>query len=210
MPGGTGKGVPPPWHSVPLMRDGANIAILCPGPSLTATWLEHLPTVAEPYATILGVNSVVEACHLDWWVFADADTFPYYQPYRDHRPHCFTLRAMLDRLLGHRKGGPVVIERVKQFQFLCEDQFAVDLLDESDWKTLSMCMAIVLATELLQAGRIDCYGADWRGSAQWDGPQRTPISGGRTEYRWQNEQHKWGILSDWTAAKGVALRRVLP
>lgn len=185
-----------------MSRNAGRFAVLCPGPSLALTFLRHLPEVVASYGVFVGVNRAVEAFPCDWWVFNDVQAFGFIRPQR--RPNIFTLaptRRCIENDERHRVAAV-------GFQWFDDRECNSDCPTDLHWRQYSMTMALVLC-EKFNAGHIDIFGCDWSGSHDWDGPDQSPISGGRSDYRWQNEMHHFSVLEGWLRKRGVSVQRVL-
>lgn len=186
-----------------MSAGNARFAVLCPGPSLARTFLHHLPEVAGSYGLFVGVNRAVEAFPCDWWAFNDVQAMSFIMPQR--RPNIFSLATTKKLVFEDVR----LREPAFRHQWLDDLECNSDCPRDLEWRQYSMLMAIVLC-EKFGAGHIDIYGCDWSGEDDWDGPDRAPVRGGRTPYRWSNEIHYFSRLEGWLGGRGVTVRRVLP
>ena len=71
------------------------------------------------------------------------------------------------------------------------------------WEEHAGLAALVLAVNMQGVRRIDCYGVDMSGTADFtgeDGP-------GRTERRWHEEREAWKVITSWAGVRGVTVER---
>jgi hypothetical protein len=164
--------------------------ILCTGPSL-AHYLEA--PVEQPNCSI-GVNQAVEARACDWWCFSDPEAFDWFNPLG--HPRIFTSRACLD-IITRRADIP-------RFDWTFHADIGTEAHSDWAWPNYSLTCALVLA-EHLGARTVEIYGCDWSGDRYFDGqPARRTHD---MRYRWKNEQHKYGMVTDWMARKGIEVKR---
>ena len=174
------------------MRDGPSIAILCPGPSLSG--FIAAPVTHDVY---IGVNLAAQGFPCVWWVFNDWQAFAEMPPLG--RPRLFTSNAVASRL--QLDNPPVTTE----WDWLTFEESETSCPSDPGWRYFSMTCAMVLA-EHLGAGAVTIYGCDWRGPVYFDGS--TPRRGTFHDYRWGNEEHKYGHVAAWLGRCGVGVTRV--
>lgn len=170
----------------------ADVAILCPGPSL-ASFLAA-PTQHELF---IGVNRAASAWPCQWWAFNDAEVFGWFRP--TGRPKIFTSNESFKRIEDKR--------RADHFRWTFYPAINTTCPSDPGWTNFSMTVAMVLA-EYLGARAITIYGCDWEGADDWDGP--ADYRHYRQEYRWKNEIHKVGHVIRWLESRGVSVERVVP
>lgn len=170
-----------------------SVAILCTGPSL-ATFLAS----PEAHDVYIGVNRAVEGYRCDWWVFNDSATLGYFEPIG--RPRVFTSAACAGRITMRAK--------FDEFEHTFFHEIGTSCRTDPGWDKFSMTCAMVLA-EHLGASLITIYGCDWEGSDDWCGPLLGAKSA-RSQYRWKNEQHKYGHVEGWLRSLGVDVVRKVP
>lgn len=176
------------------MREPAkSIAILCTGPSLAA-FLDR-PVAHD---VCIGVNRAVIAHQCDWWVFNDSASLDLIDPIG--LPRIFTSKACETRIENREKYG--------RFDHTYFTDIGTTCRSDPGWDRFSMTCAMVLA-EHLGASTLSIYGCDWKGSDDWCGPLLGAKSG-RSEYRWQNEIHKYGHVAKWLESRGVTVSRMEP
>jgi len=186
--------------------DPASAAVLCPGPSLAAV----TPETLAAYDALLGVNRAVERAPCHWWAMLDTHTFTFTRPV--NRPVLVSSRGTYRSLRAQRP-------ELADWPWLdCRWIDAAGGLHAVLWRKTSMTTAIVLAAEL-GARRIDVYGCDWEGEADWDGRtderynrgEDRPGEGGRTvEGRWTMERKLFAELKAALADRGCELERKRP
>lgn len=155
-----------------------NASVLCPGPGLVM-----YDDTRGPYDLTVGVNRAAGFTDCDLWVMLDARTFSMTAP----------------------RGRPVVICSADQWKIVLgahPEAAALAHLDHTrfpfskapvGWHTKGLTVAIV-AAYLRGARRIDCFGVDWTGLADWDGYH--VASQKRSAKRWDAEKDLYGDLVD--------------
>ena len=206
----------PDWTQGRICSDGAthgnptpspaSAAVLCPGPSLA----QVTPATLAPYPCLLGVNRGVEVHPCHWWSALDGHTYTFTRPV--NRPVLVCSRGTY---LGLRRPRPELAD----WPWLdCRWIDAAGGLHAVPWRKTSMTTAIVLAAEL-GAARVDVYGCDWDGEADWDGrmderynrgEDRTDAGGRVIEGRWTMERRLFADVRAALAARGVQLERKRP
>jgi hypothetical protein len=169
-----------------------NACVLCPGPSLG----RFLGDPSRPqYDLTIGVNRAVEAISCDYWVALDTCTFG----------------------LTMVVGKPMLVTGKGHYRQMCRRWPAAEEFEHLDlmglttkhlpsrWRTKSFLTAIVLAYTK-GATEIDCYGVDWKGSADFDG--RTFPEQKRTEKRWAKESRSFEELKAALRRRGVTVARM--
>jgi hypothetical protein len=143
---------------------------------------------------LIGVNRAATLHACDLWCIGDWQTFGMFKPLGDPR---VTTHADgwfgLVRKYGEQKKTPL----------LWND------LDGPDsrkcfWQCFSATAALVVAANL-RATRIDCFGCDMVGRADFDGV--VPASVNRDEDRWRRERVIWQQVADWLNGRGIELVR---
>jgi hypothetical protein len=177
-------------------------AVLCPGPSLANVRAADL----IEYDALLGVNRAVERAACQWWVALDAHTFGFTRPV--NRPVLVTSRGTYRSLRARTP-------ELADWPWL--DCRWVDPIGQHvvRWRKTSMTTAIVLAAEL-GAKRIDVYGCDWDGEADWDGrtdarynrgEDKAGPDGRTIEGRWTMERRLFAELAEALAGRGATVKR---
>jgi len=168
--------------------------VLCPGPSLAGLIGEP---IRERYDLIVGVNRAVELLECDYWVALDTRTFG----------------------ITNVSGKPILVTSSVHYRKMCQEWPRAREFEHLDhktlvqrklspgWSTKGLLTAVVLACAK-GATNIDCYGVDWKGTADFDG--KTFPRQKRTRKRWEKETRRFGQLSQALAKRGVMVRRVGP
>lgn len=172
-------------------------AILCPGSSL-----RNFPAAATgEYDFIIGVNRAVAHHPCDYWLFKDAYTATLCTPAGN--PILVSGHGQLIRLGRMARTLP----SLRGFQTLDYEPLELGGVFRaySTWKRFSSTLAVALA-EFLGAAVIDVYGADLRGSADWDGTANEKQR--RSETRWNLERDIFLRMTELLDSAGVTLRRI--
>lgn len=172
------------------MRSPRSIAILGCGRSLNA-WL----AAPVSHDVVIGLNRAASAYPCDYMVFTDHEAFQWYPPMGT--PILCTSAVALTRLQPHRGIG--------RYQKITHEQIAGDALEEYFWRNLSVTVAVVLADHLAGT-ELHLHGVDCVGIEDWDGA-RPPRPAGRSNHRWQNEEHRLGHLLAWAIKRGMDVTR---
>lgn len=167
-------------------------AILCPGPSV------GLYDAALPYDLTLAVNRAASIAPCDWWVMLDAHTFGETAP--------VGFPAILCSLSTRAQVRGQWPERAAEHEFRDKGDLPREHPECGPFMGLSFLTAIWLAVDL-GCQHIDCYGADWSGTADFDG--HTDARNNRKPDRWATEAEKYEQLEAQLAGRGVELFRVL-
>lgn len=149
--------------------------ILCPGPSLAATWPKHRPSV--PVDTVIAVNrAIVHEPSVDWWVAGDWPVLKAV-PGRPRRGIC----TQRDNIRMLESGG------------------IIPLVKRGDWNPVYVgwnelpvgCRYSIIAALGLASytghSMVFIYGDDKRGRADWDGTPGSDDPKARGEERWHME-----------------------
>ncbi len=156
-------------------------AILCPGPSLKA--LEVVPRVDLTIA----VNRAALTFACDWWAARD------YPMIRDNAAKVLAIRTTANDLRG----------RLNRFRVLATAEELNGWCPANLLGTLTALLALLFAAKE-GATRIDVYGADWKGTQDYDG---TEAGENRTDERWAKEAGLWQAACDWLSGRGVEVAR---
>ena len=160
-----------------------DVGILCPGPSLSG----FLKTPVG-HDLIIGVNRAATAYRCDWWVFGDPEAYREFTPIGS--PRIGTLARSFEAI------GPIEATVI--------DRLAIECPGEIRWQQFSLTAAMVLAQHL-GAARIVVYGADWRGTLDWDGTA-APV---RHKDRWASEAHRYEQVKTWLTRCNIRVVRVI-
>jgi hypothetical protein len=183
---------PPQTIPVGYGRSLRRIAVLCPGPSLL-TFKE-----LDAYDVRIGVNRAAEAVRCDYWVALDVHTagitLPQGQPVVVNTPD--THSQMCSEFpyvsrLGHMSLASLRLDCSKR--------------EPINWRRFGLTVAMVLGAQL-GADRVDCFGVDWHGQADFDGSRH--IRNRRSESRWQREQRLWCQVAGAMLELGIHVRRI--
>jgi hypothetical protein len=180
------------------------VAILCPGPSIRFFR-------GGAYSQLIGVNRAVLLYRCDWWAVSDRQIiFQAFDDGIDYQPKIFTRSDNKKHMAA--SGRPVVREYFNQ----CHKKWYEDPdlkprfqnvgEHKCNWPLFTATAAIVLAKRL-GAKQIDIYGADMRGTRDFDGFEGEGYN--RTEDRWDTERTILNRLTAWMADHGTTIRRVL-
>lgn len=166
-------------------------AILCPGPSLTATWPGE-----NKYDIVIAVNRAANIATANYWVTLDPRTWSISKPLGNPTIVCaknnYKLICRRDPLaechshLKH-KPGEIPSEVIR-------------------WPRFGATVALELSYRLA-ATEVDCYGVDMAGVADFDGYHDGKQV--RSAARWNGEREIWDALTDELTARGVKVRRFL-
>ncbi len=163
------------------------VAILCPGPSLVRTWpSEHV------YDCFLGVNRAVLAAPCDWWVAGD---WMYLKetPAQPRIGYC----TIADVIRHIREDALIPAERLSpSAQFVAWEDLPFQ-------RTYSTVAAFGLAAHL-GATRVDVYGDDKSGTADFDGREGENRGLGR----WEEELQATAAAIAFLAARNIPTRHI--
>ncbi len=167
-----------------------NAALLSCGDSLKAfnpSWLAW-------FDTSCAVNRVIDHLPCEWWSAIDStptgkDAKPC------NRPKLFTRgdqwpqwgRRHRDKFKGHK----------------LHEELGGGHTSNETWSQFSATSALWLLGSM--ATRIDCWGCDMRGTADWDGIEKPNYT--RNASRWAREQHYWHEAVYRLQSKGVEVIR---
>ena len=175
-----------------------NAAVVCPG--LTCSLFDE-----ANYDLVVAVNRAakrVPAC--DLWVCLDAWTFSWVCGHGWDSGRGTTL-VCGDQTFGIvRRKYPHLMEISEHFDHL--DHRRPDVWrPTANWQRFGVLVAIV---EAIRAGasRVDLWGVDWTGSADWDGFEHKKQH--RYESRFAKERKIIGELSREVGERGVVVRRI--
>jgi len=168
-------------------------AVLCPGPSLRETWLGR-----KRYDQVIAVNEAAAVIHEGWWLFHDAKAFRFSDA-ASHQLRLVSRASVLNRLAKD----PGLAAAIASFRGVYLADLFLPKRMPRDFSAMgASCLAVALG-----ATRIDMYGADWRGSASFDGCER----GIRDAERWAIEAAVMQSLFSWLHRRfSVCVRRILP
>lgn len=183
-------------------------AILCPGPSLARV----APETVAAYDARIGVNRAVLHVACEWWATLDGNLFSAAAGFTPpvNQPCLVCSRGTycsLRRVHTELQDWPWLDTR----QIDCPG----DPLHQLRWRKFSFTTAIVLAAKL-GARKIDCFGADMLGEADWDGhtdprnkrdETRTDAAGKVLQGRWPMERKIFAELAAVLAGQGVEVSR---
>ena len=178
-------------------------AVLCPGPSLVAY---PGPAAYTPGCRV-AVNRAAGRVASDFWICLDAHTFRWVQ-----------------EDFGGPVGSPVLVcEHSARNAIVSEYPSAAEMVHLSVreifpgpidgrvvWRPYGFAVAIVLAADLTappsgRPRRIDCWGIDWSGLADFDGFSHQSQKRGLD--RWAKDRRTFDRLAELLAAEGVRLER---
>jgi hypothetical protein len=143
----------------------------------------------------IGVNRAVERFKCDLWCFGDWQTFGMFRPLG--KPGVTT---SADSLFGLYKKFP----EAKRLPAVVWSELDGPERRLCNWPCFSATAALVVAANL-RATRIDCFGCDMVGRADFDGV--VPASVNRDEDRWRRERVIWQQVADWLNGRGIELVR---
>lgn len=168
-----------------------NAVLLCPGPSLAA--LDALP----PCDVSMAVNRAALRFHgIDWWATLDYPTVKWHKD-QVTAPNLLSIRQTITDLGC----------RLQQFrQILAFEDIADFCPPDLKAQTFSATAGLV-GLAYLGAKRIDVYGADWQGMADWDGKE---AGENRKDERWAREAYLWNGIVHYLAGQGVEVHRHAP
>ena len=175
-------------------------AIVAPGESLRF-WHGTMCgcKACVPYDLVLAVNRAILACwgECTHWVFLDAYTcqMAVNAGAGYLGPRCVTTLREWDLVCARYR-------YMKACQFVDRDRFE-KLPAELEWRVYTVTTAVAAAVEL-GARRIDCYGVDQKGTADWDG--FTDARQRRNPRRWERERRIWTAVCNHAAAIGIQMR----
>ena len=162
--------------------------LLCPGPSLS---VYRQP---EPRPLTIAVNRAALAYECDWWAAVD------YPMVKHNRRHVL--------------GAPALCSARQQFEKFREQhgcciedglwpKWRMPGINPTAYSLYSFSAAMVLALQL-GATRLEVFGADWRGTADYDGAQ---AGENRSDQRWENESRFFAEMSRFLGANGCEVIR---
>lgn len=171
-----------------------NAAILCMGESVRAFEPDDFEGL------LVAVNRAATKFRVDVWACGDID-----------------LHTSIDKVPEHVIGSPELLTAAVTAAYLrdhgtpwranvVEFESLRDYLDyaQLSWTLFTATAAIVYAASR-GATRIDCYGMDWKGEADFDGWAK---AGNRSPERWRLESGVFGAVVKTLAGMGVEVRRV--
>lgn len=160
-----------------------NVRLLCPGPSLN----DYDPEFADAPLPdkIIGVNRVPACFVCDVWAAKD---WP-------------LVRVMADSIIGVPLllTGADTREAVRRHGAWSMVEVPIAPDAPHQWDLFTSPMAAVWAA-MSGATRLDIYGCDLAGAADWDGTQAGER---RTEERWTREREIWRRVTAWIEGRGV-------
>src|SRR5688572_402783 len=170
------------------------IAILSPGPSLPQF-------SGAPDATTIGVNRAATLFACDWLAAIDYTLIEKYSSSFLGSPKWLTNQnsfehfARQDHPWGRREH--VTTDWLRR-NYLDTRQFS--------WTLYSFTSALVFAA-YLGATRVDIYGADFAGVADWDGEQPVDHPDMRNQQRWDGERKLYERIKGWMEQRGIEVVR---
>jgi len=174
------------------MMIDTNIAILCPGPSITM----YPQSDRSKYDLRIGINRGIGAYHCHYWVFLDFRAFTQMHSILSYRPGILTtpnIAQKIRRIDGHELYQIKVMERAT-------------ISDSIKWTRYSLIAAIVGSISTLGATSIDVFGADWNGDTDFDGEYTNRFN--RNPTRWQKESDMFDQIKDWAEYHGTIVNRI--
>jgi len=153
-------------------------AILCPGPSLPRFWLRPVRLPAE-YDMTIAVNRAAEAWPCDFWAYQDEVAAQIFEPLGLPK-HFDAIQTMAAQTIWN--------------------------ISLPDVHLSSIAGALFLA-EIKGARIIDVFGADFRGTADWDGPPKYKPN--RNAERWARTRKSFNSACERMRARGVTITRRL-
>lgn len=169
------------------------VAILCPGPSLVDDWWSN---DRDDYDVIIGVNRAVlfERCHI--WAAGDD----------------FTVTRVLRAAGSTIAGKPKILTRycahVKMRNTLAPDPLPFEVIEIDKTReqfkrsvpprcfSYSATMSVCYSFFVIKASRVDVYGSQLQGTADFDGGQDPDTEERRNDGRWHIERKLWKALHD--------------
>lgn len=183
----------PSWAT--LKPAGRKIAVLCPGPSLRT-----FPAVRHRYDLRIGVNRAVGHVPCDYWVMLDAPVFERVCPLGF--PRVMSPMSQWREVLGKAS----LSAAARKHQHMVPESVRASLPREVvRWESWSSTAAVALAYHM-GATRIDCYGMDWEGKADFDGA--THPTDCRDADRWRRERKCFIEMRVALGQRGVKLARI--
>lgn len=167
------------------------VAIYNPGPSM--------PRMAPACDYFIGVNRAANAHRCDAWACGD---LPAVVKWADLTIGSPTLLTAANTVVDLRQRGFAWRGKVVEFDALN------DVLDPAaiNWHFLTALAAVVYAASL-GATTIDVYGADWSGTADWDGVQ---AGQNRSPDRWAKERELFDAIAAEFLERGITVERNVP
>jgi hypothetical protein len=159
--------------------------ILNPGPSL-ATY-----SPAGFGGVTIAVNRAAVAFHSDAWAACD------YPMIRDYQHRVLGAPMLLTKRQTWADIGP----RCRLALAAIVEDLPMDGAPPWQLKTMTCAMAFAVANG---ATRIELYGCDWSGTADYDGAE---AGEDRTDARWAKERADVAALTEWLAGRGVEVVR---
>ncbi|HSZ58519.1 MAG TPA: hypothetical protein VK797_22825 [Tepidisphaeraceae bacterium] len=171
-------------------------AILCPGTSLSAT----SPIGFGADVIVIAVNRASAFFPADVWAAGD---YPLIEAERAHvrgMPELLTTEGAIEHLRQTDKPWPWrVLPSFESLDPHCQGAGGVP-----QWRVFTAIAACVYA-EFIGCKRIEVFGADWQGEADFDGVK---AGGNRSPERWRLERNIFeNLLTPWLNARGVSLFR---
>lgn len=152
----------------------ARAAVLCPGPSLTQAWAAR----KHQHQATIGVNRAPFAVPVDWWCGLD-DIWNKWTP------------APPPPRVGYC--GAVASLTGSAAALIPRDGLAAVVTGAPEGcPSFTALAAVAFAFEVLKADKVDVYGCDLAGEADFDG--LVEKANNRTEQRWKEERDGWAIL----------------
>jgi hypothetical protein len=167
------------------------VALVCPGPSS-----DRFATAAL-YELAICVNRAATRFRADVWAAGDTPMVEQYGQAVIGTPALLTSSVTASTLLNSGKSWPG--ETIEHESLVSECPLTLQ------WDLFSSTIALVYAAAR-GATRIECYGMDWTGTADFDGVQ---AGGNRTPERWELERAiVCNRLMPWLAQRGIEFERV--
>lgn len=175
-----------------------NTAIICPGPSLTKTFLKHFD------GRVIAVNRAARQFDSDVWVCGDWELYE-----AVHRTVCGLPKLLCPRSTTIQARHHEIPWRGDVIEY--ESLYGrMAMHHDWQWSTLTVAIAYAAKTAQSEYPEIDLFGADWSGTADFDGATEfapaKPFRD-RSPRRWQDEMTK---VMELGLRLHVKIRRHLP
>lgn len=168
-------------------------ALLCPGPSLAT----YQPAGAD---LTVGVNRAATRFACDAWVCGDP---PLIQQVGEQVTGLPLLITSVDGHQVYRDFPRDFGKPLWRGECLCWTAAMEFCPHEYNWVMFSATAALVYCGFCGATG-VDVYGADWSGTADFDGVQ---AGKNRSEERWKLERGIWRAIVGWMGERGITVNR---
>lgn len=167
-----------------------NAIILCPGPSLPKTY------AGQGADLLVGVNRAAVAFPVGVWCAMDYPLVQQAMADVQGTPLLVTSATGFDTLSQHKTPwrGQAETPTEKMMNY-CQHAM--------QWCMFSATTALIYCG-WKGAKRIDIYGADMIGTADWDGKE---AGKNRREERWRCERQIWNNNANWLRERGITVER---